>query len=56
MKAIWRGQVIAASDRTLEVGGYRYFPRETVRMDLLRQAPKTQNDLACPHGVVDETG
>jgi len=51
MKAIWRGQVIAASDRTLEVGGYRYFPRETVRMDLLRQAPKTQSDLACPHGV-----
>ena len=35
MKAIWRGQVIAESDRTLEVGGYRYFPRETVRMDLL---------------------
>jgi len=36
MKAIWRGQVIAESDRTLDVGGYRYFPRETVRMDLLR--------------------
>ena len=32
MKAIWRGQVIAESDRTLEVGGYRYFPRETVRI------------------------
>jgi uncharacterized protein (DUF427 family) len=51
MKAIWRGQVIAESDRTLEVGGYQYFPRETVRMDLLRLAPKTQSDLACPHGV-----
>ena len=51
MKAIWRSQVIAASARTLEVGGYRYFPRETVRMDLLRPAPKTQGDLACPHGV-----
>ena len=51
MKAIWRGQVIAESDRTLDVGGYRYFPRETVRMDLLRAAPKTQSDLACPHGV-----
>ena len=36
MKAIWRGQVIAESDRTLAVGGYEYFPRETVRMDLLR--------------------
>ena len=51
MKAIWRGQVIAESDRTLEVDGYQYFPREAVRMDLLRRAPKTQSDLACPHGV-----
>jgi len=51
MKAIWRGQVIAESDRTLEVGGYQYFPRESVRMEMLRLAPKTQSDLACPHGV-----
>jgi len=51
MKAIWRDRVIAESDRTLEVGGYRYFPREAVRMDLLRQAPKTESDLECPHGV-----
>ena len=51
MKAIWRGQVIADSDRTLEVGGYRYFPRSAVRMDLLRVTAKTKRDLACPHGV-----
>jgi len=51
MKAIWRGQVIAESDRTLEVGGYRYFPRDSVRMGWLRPAPKTPSDLACPHGV-----
>ena len=51
MKAIWRGQVIAESDRILEVDGYQYFPREAVHMDLLRLAPKTQSDLACPHGV-----
>jgi uncharacterized protein (DUF427 family) len=51
MKAIWRGQVIAESDRTLEVDGYKYFPREAVRMELLRPAPKTQSDLACPPGV-----
>ncbi len=51
MKAIWRGQVIAESDHTLEVDGYQYFPREAVRMDVLRLAPKTQSDLACPHGV-----
>src|SRR5262249_52740356 len=50
-KAIWRGQVVAESDRTLEVGGYRYFLREAVRMDLLQAAPKTQSDLACPNGV-----
>jgi uncharacterized protein (DUF427 family) len=51
MKAVWRGQVIAESDRTLEVGGYTYFPRECVRMDLLHVAPKTSSDLECPHGV-----
>jgi uncharacterized protein (DUF427 family) len=51
MKAIWRGQVIAESDRTLEVAGYRYFPRATVRMDLLRATPRTEDDLDCPHGV-----
>jgi uncharacterized protein (DUF427 family) len=51
MKAIWRGRVIAKSDRTLEVAGYRYFPREAVRMDLLHATPRTENDLDCPHGV-----
>jgi uncharacterized protein (DUF427 family) len=51
MKAIWRGEVIADSDRTLEVAGYRYFPRETVRMDLLVASPQTPRDLECPHGV-----
>jgi uncharacterized protein (DUF427 family) len=51
MKATWRGKVIAESDDTLEVGGYRYFPRDTVRMDLLEVAPKTARDLECPHGV-----
>ena len=51
MKAIWHGQVIAESDRTLEVGGYRYFPRDAVRMELLTPAAKTARDLECPHGV-----
>jgi uncharacterized protein (DUF427 family) len=51
MKATWYGQVIAQSDRTLEVGGYRYFPRDAVRMELLTAAPKTPRDLECPHGV-----
>lgn len=51
MKAVWQGKVIAESDRTLEVDGYRYFPRESVRMDLLQVTPKTASDLQCPHGV-----
>ncbi len=51
MKAVWQGKVIAESDRTLEVGGYRYFPRDAVRMDLLKLTPKTGSDLECPHGV-----
>lgn len=44
MKAIWRSQVIAESDRTLEVDGYRYFPRDSVRMELLHAAPMTPDD------------
>jgi uncharacterized protein (DUF427 family) len=51
MKAIWRGRVIAESDRTLDVGGYTYFPREAVHMDLLHAVPKSESDLKCPHGV-----
>ena len=50
-KAIWHGKVIAESDKTLEVGGYVYFPRDTVKMDLLKITPKTASDLECPHGV-----
>ena len=49
--ATWRGKTIAESDRTLEVGGYIYFPRDTVRMELLKSTAKTENDLKCPHGV-----
>ena len=51
MKALWHGSVIAESDTTLEVDGYRYFPRDAVRMDLLQITPKTASDMQCPHGV-----
>ena len=51
MRAILRGRVIAESADTLEVGGYHYFPRASVQMELLRPAPKTDSDRACPHGV-----
>jgi uncharacterized protein (DUF427 family) len=50
-KATWHGKTIAESDRTLEVDGYLYFPRDTVRMELLESTAKTPNDLKCPHGV-----
>lgn len=49
--ALWHGKVIATSDRTQQVDGYVYFPRDSVRMDLLRLSPKTADDLECPHGV-----
>lgn len=51
MQAKWRGAVIADSDRAVEIGGYTYFPRASVRMDLLRAVTKTADDLECPHGV-----
>ncbi len=51
MQATWNGQTIAASERTQDVGGYIYFPREAVRMERLRASPKTGSDNACPHGV-----
>lgn len=51
MKAEWNGAVLGESDRTIEVDGYHYFPREAVRMELLRPAPRSESDLECPHGV-----
>ncbi len=51
MKAILNGHEIAASDDVVAVGGYEYFPPSTVRVDWLEKAPKTENDLRCPHGV-----
>lgn len=51
MRAIWKGTVIADSDLTIDVHGYPYFPRDKVRMELLRPAPKDASDLECPHGV-----
>lgn len=51
MKATWHGQVIAESAQTLEVGGYHYFPRAAVKMELLSAAPKNASDRVCPNGV-----
>ena len=51
MKATLGGRILADSDDVMESGGYLYFPRSAVRMDLLEPAEKTPRDLACPHGV-----
>ena len=51
MKAKWNGQVVAESKDITEVGGYVYFPRASVRMELLEASPKNAEDLQCPHGV-----
>jgi uncharacterized protein (DUF427 family) len=51
MKATWNEQLIAESEQTIEVDGYVYFPRDTVRMDIMKQAEKSGSDLECPHGV-----
>lgn len=51
MRASLHGEVIAESDEVREAGGYVYFPREAVKMDLLTKSPKTGSDFECPHGV-----
>jgi uncharacterized protein (DUF427 family) len=51
MRALWNGQLLADSDRTIEIDGYVYFPRESVAMERLRPATKTSGDRVCPHGV-----
>jgi uncharacterized protein (DUF427 family) len=35
-KAIWKGAVLAESDRTLTVEGNRYFPPDSVRAEYLK--------------------
>jgi uncharacterized protein (DUF427 family) len=44
-KAIWYDTVVAESDQTVEVDGYTYFPRASVRTELLRPTPTTST---CP--------
>ena len=51
MKATLQGSVLADSEDIVERGGYHYFPRAAVRMDLLEASERTAEDLKCPHGV-----
>jgi uncharacterized protein (DUF427 family) len=51
MRAIVDGEVLAQSNDIVNCQGYQYFPRASVRIDLLQKAEKTESDRACPHGV-----
>ena len=51
MKATVDGRLVAESDDIVECHGYHYFPRAAVRMEWLEKAPRTADDLECPHGV-----
>lgn len=41
MQALWNGQVIAESDDTVMVENNHYFPRSSVRQDLLTDSETT---------------
>ena len=45
MRAIWNGNVIAETDRTIVVENNHYFPPESVNMGFLRES---RHRSACP--------
>jgi uncharacterized protein (DUF427 family) len=45
MRATWKGTTIAESDDTVVVEGNHYFPRESVRSELLQPSAKSTH---CP--------
>lgn len=45
MRAVWNGHVVAESDDTVVVEGNHYFPRSSLREDLLRPSATTTR---CP--------
>ncbi len=45
MKAVWKGETIAASSNTVVVEGNHYFPPESVSMKHLKSSTKT---TVCP--------
>lgn len=45
MQAMWNGEVIASSDDTVVVEGNHYFPRDSVRDDVLRPS---DTHTVCP--------
>jgi uncharacterized protein (DUF427 family) len=45
VKAIWKGEIIAESDKTIIVEGNHYFPPESVEREYLKE---TQTHSTCP--------
>lgn len=45
VKAVWKGVVIAESNETIIIEGNHYFPRESVKMELLTP---TETTTVCP--------
>lgn len=45
MKAIWNGQVIAESDKTVNIEGNQYFPADSVNMDFFASS---ETHTVCP--------
>ena len=41
MRAVWKGQVLAESDKTVVVEGNHYFPPEAVRREYFAPSQKT---------------
>ena len=44
-KAVWNGQVVAESDRTIVVEGNHYFPPDSINLEFLRDS---DDHTRCP--------
>jgi uncharacterized protein (DUF427 family) len=45
MKAVWKGEIIAESDQTVEVDGNYYFPKESLKKTYFK---KSLTRSSCP--------
>ncbi|WMJ72925.1 DUF427 domain-containing protein [Cytophagaceae bacterium ABcell3] len=45
MKAIYKDQIIAESNNTIEVDGYRYFPKSSIKEEFLEES---EHNSICP--------
>ena len=45
MKALWKGEVIAESDETIEIEGNQYFPPESIKKEFYTDSSRTS---ICP--------